>query len=89
MAPLVVGQVRERASRNNSGVANIITYSLIVSINWSFNLSDHKLGNIRIAVCNHVGYLNRVPLRERKEEVPIASISCVELIPIKINASES
>jgi hypothetical protein len=58
MAPLVVGQVGERASRNDSGIANIPIYCLIVSINWSFNLSDHKLGNSRIAVCNHVGYLN-------------------------------
>lgn len=89
MAPLVVGQVGERASSNDSGIANIPIYCLIMSINWSFNLCDHELRDWRIAVRNYLGHLNRVVFCELKEEVPVASISCVEIVPVKVNAGQS
>ena len=52
-------------------------------------MSDHEFCYRRVAARNHVGYLNSIPLSDAKEQVPIASISCVELILVQINACKS
>jgi hypothetical protein len=52
------------------------------------DLVNHKFGDQRGGVVNNVGDLDGVIFSQRDEEIPVASISSVKFIFVKINACQ-